>query len=476
MLFLALWLAFGLAINSNNLEAFDLQQAGPEAMVEQHHLYLETIPDQHVKHALVQGDCFSYNGHVYAAKQPGQFMAGAVIYFFLHMLGLSYVKNYLLVSALVTFFTASLATAVAGVAVFRLAQDLDGQHSSRWALLTALVFGLATTAFPYSGIAHHDVLAASYLTIAFYLIFSLSHHHSSQRLGLLKATLAGLFLGLTISTSMLPFFMAAVVGVYFLSLQRWKLLLPLVTGGIMGTLPSLVYNAIIFGNPLLLPNIGGNKSRYAAGGDFSDTFFRLDWDNFLNKIDFYTKSITWYVPVLWLGLLGLYFLRPERSRERFFLFALVAVLAAYILNIGTVGGCLYGPRYLLPALPFVCVGLVGLRQISLDKQFKVPAAVGVALVCLFSFAVNLVGAVRTAMFCDLSKYGFTQYLPALLKGEPGSFPLVPWLIPIVVVVCLLPTLIIDQSVVAIKRPSEHSAKEGSTSSDRSRIPRSERAN
>jgi hypothetical protein len=170
ILFLSLWLAYGLAINSSNLEQFDLHQTGPEAIVEQHHFYLEETPDQHAKHAIVQGDCFSYNGHVYAAKQPGQFMLGALVYFFLHLIGLSYVNNYLLVSGLVTFFTAALLTAAAAVAIFRLALELDRQSSYFWPLAIAVVFGLGTTAFPYSGIAHHDAIASDLLVIAFYLI------------------------------------------------------------------------------------------------------------------------------------------------------------------------------------------------------------------------------------------------------------------------------------------------------------------
>src|ERR1051325_8761122 len=41
LLFLFVWFACGLTINSGNLTAFGLQQAGVEAYVERHHLYLE---------------------------------------------------------------------------------------------------------------------------------------------------------------------------------------------------------------------------------------------------------------------------------------------------------------------------------------------------------------------------------------------------------------------------------------------------
>ena len=110
LLFLVLWLTYGVAINSGNLDAFGLQQAGVEAYVERGHFYLEgsKVPRLQVQPVV---DAFLYQGHIYPAKQPGQFMAGACAYFPLHALGLSYARNYLLTSALVSFMTASLATA-----------------------------------------------------------------------------------------------------------------------------------------------------------------------------------------------------------------------------------------------------------------------------------------------------------------------------------------------------------------------------
>src|ERR1043165_5969413 len=120
LLFLTLWFAYGVAINSGNLNAFGLQQAGVEASVERHHLYLQGSGGEGLD---VQPGiaAFLHPGHIYPAKQPGQFMFGACAYFPLHAAGLSYADNYLLTAALVTFLTASLVTAAASVAVFRLA-------------------------------------------------------------------------------------------------------------------------------------------------------------------------------------------------------------------------------------------------------------------------------------------------------------------------------------------------------------------
>jgi hypothetical protein len=96
VLFISLWLIYGLLINSDNLQAFNLQQMGVEAIAERGHFYLEGSTTPQLQPL---GDTFSYSGRTYAAKQPGQFMAGTVVYYVLHYFGLSYRNNYLLCAA-----------------------------------------------------------------------------------------------------------------------------------------------------------------------------------------------------------------------------------------------------------------------------------------------------------------------------------------------------------------------------------------
>jgi hypothetical protein len=458
LLFLTLWFAYGVAINSGNLNAFGLQQAGVEAYVERHHLYLEgsRVERLHVQPIV---DAFLYQGHIYPAKQPGQFMFGACAYFPLHAAGLSYADNYLLTAALVTFLTASLVTAAASVAVFRLARefapaprertrasdsrqrelasnsrgrgpasDSRGRASDSgslfWPLLAALSYGLATTAFAYSGIAWHDALATGYLTIALYLAVRLRREAFGRRANALAAC-AGLLLGLTVTTSMLPFFMASALALYFVTLRRWKLMPTFLFGGALGLLPLLVYNTVCFGNSLLLPNVAGN---------YSDTFFRLDWTNFTAKLSFYAHMLTLYAPVFWLGLLGLAFYPRSLRREQAFICLMLFALAAYLLNIEANGTCQYGPRYLLPAMPLACLGLVGFAHLRASKLRLFAGATATAL-ALASFLINLVGAMHGAMLCDFPHSALARYLSEMTSGQMRAYPLAPWLL-LPLLVCL----------------------------------------
>jgi 4-amino-4-deoxy-L-arabinose transferase-like glycosyltransferase len=427
LLFLLLWFAYGAAINSSNLLEFNLQQIGVEAMVERGHFYLEGSTSPHLQ---TRGDVFEYKGHKYAAKQPGQFMAGAIIYSLLHKLGLDYANNYLLTSALITFFTTSLVLAASGVALFEIAREMTADRRDLfWPLAATLSYALATTAFAYSGIAHHDALATGYLVIAFYLILQLSRGSATKRASHLKAAGAGFLLGLTITTSMLPFFIVVVCVLYFLSLRRWKLLPIFLAGVFAGLLPLFVYDAVNFSNPFLLPNIAGH---------YSDTYFHVNPTNFGKKVVFYARALLLYVPIFLLALFGLsYFPRTLKRESQFLgLVAIVIVIGFYVFNIDTYGDCQFGPRYLLPAMPFACLGIVGYSYLSRSFERQL-AGIIVMIVGAVSFVINVVGALQGAMCCPDGTNAFLNHVSAIRHGELRSYPLAPWLlIPLAIYIAL----------------------------------------
>jgi hypothetical protein len=415
LLFLFVWFGYGLAINSGNLTAFGLQQAGVEAYVERHHLYLEGSRVELLKVQPVV-DAFLYNDHVYPAKQPGQFMAGAVVYFPLHLLGLNYSNHYLLTAALVTFLTGSLGTALGALAVFRIVLLLQDSEELFWPITTTLIYAFATTAFPYSGIAWHDTLATSYLILSFYLFLEISRSESERRKQILAVT-GGLLLGLTVTTSMLPFLMTVVLGIYFLMSQPRRLIACFLVGLGLGLLPLLIYNWVCFGDPFLLPNVAGS---------YRDTFFHFSGANFLQKLHFYLRMLTIYAPVFWLGVLGLALFPKRIRREQVLVFLMLLASLVYIVNIEATGTCQYGPRYLLPAMPFACIGLIGFRFLPTVWRRAILALV--LIVGAISFAINLVGAMHGAMLCDFPHFAADLYVSQMLSGQMRVYPLAIWLL------------------------------------------------
>ena len=433
-LFFCLWFVFGAVANSRNQFEFNLQQAGVEAIVERHHFYLEGSSTPRFQMQVYYydggkpfGDVFSYNGHQYAAKQPGQFVAGAVAYFFLHLLGLDYFHHFTLTSVLVSFLTTSLVTALAAVAVFATVRELTNGKLF-WPLACALIYGLGTTAFVYSGIAYHDAIAAGYLAIAFFLALLIAQRRVTGRLPKILAASCGLLLGLTITTSMLPFFMACAIGLYVIWQRQGKLAGLLVLGGVVGIAPLLYFNSISFGNPLL--------NSYMAGG-YPESMLHLNWSNTVAKVRLYLAEISLYVPVVWVGILGLVFFPRRFCREQIVLLSLLIAQTLQVLNIESHGGCHYGPRFLLPVMPFVCVSLCGFSYLR-SRVVKTVSISAMMVLGAISIFISATGALFTAMYCDVKQYALWPALQNLHALKLNDFPLAIWLfVPLLSSVILL---------------------------------------
>lgn len=409
-LFLSLWCFYGLLINYYNLESYNLQQIGVEAMAQRGHFYLE---GSNVPVLQTRGDVFIYNDHTYAAKQPGQFMLGAAVYGVLHYLfGMSYEQNWLLVAALVTFFSSSSMAALTAVLVFRMASTFTAPgRSIAWPLSAALIYGLASTVLPYSGVAHHDIIGTAFLVTAFYLI-----QDGARQSRLL---LAGFCLGYAINATMLVFFMALTVGTYFLMQKRWRDFPWFVAGGMLGIAPLLWYNTMSFGNPFLMANIAGQ---------YRDTYFMWDPANQLSKLYFYIKMLFWYAPVIMISFAGAAAFPTHQRAMALRIVALVLVLCAYLFNIETVGSCMYGPRYLLPAMPFMAVLSVGFSHLRAVHARRV--AVAMLLVSgIYACGVNIAGAMRGSLNCSIDVYlPYYYFRDAVYGASPPSYPLLLWLI------------------------------------------------
>ena len=351
MLFFGLWFVYGMLINEKNIAAAG--QSVTEAVVDEHRFNVDNLtawPHQYT------GDVFVYEGHTYSNKNPGQGVITSIVYAHLRLFGISYARDKFFAGALVIFFSTSLLTAFGSVVLYWLARDLEGKRTIIWPLAAALIWGLCTTQMAFAGVAWHDPLAAPMLVIAVYLLQKIRNTSLSPEKARNLSILAGFLLGMTVTTSMTFLFMVVVFGIYFLAMRRWRLLVPFLLGGVVGIAPMVFYNTVNFGNPLSFPAV----LYFEITGVPPDVYFFLDWVNFKSKVVLYYQLITWYAPVLWLGLAGLLLLPSRVRREQLFVFGAIAVLLLYMFNVTGLGVCGYGPRYLLPIMPFCSLGIVGL--------------------------------------------------------------------------------------------------------------------
>jgi len=415
-LFLLFWIVYGATTNVHNGRAYNLQQMGVDAIVA-HRTF--ALGHSELPALKPLGDTFAYQGRILAAKQPGQFVWGAIPYTILHALGITYEKNYDLVSALVTWFSAGLFAAAAMALLDRMMWSLWG-FSRRASALSTIAVGFGSYWFAYAGVAHHDILATSLIVGG---LFAIEQNRVRLQSGNLKLAFgAGLLLGLAVFTSMLPSLIVLVIGVYVIVTFPMRSILWCAGGFLVGLLPLLAYNGYYFGSPFVPANVAG---------DFSDTFFTPGLRLARNHLRVYFGtgglSIWRYAPAVAMGIAGLWRL-PRGLRN--LLVAAVAVHLFYLISIRTLGGCEYGPRYLLPLLPLLAPGVAALIDLN---RAAIPA---VGLLSAYGLFVSTVGALTTTMYCKTDEFALWPQMGELRQITPDQYPLraVLFLLPLVALI------------------------------------------
>ena len=408
--FFSLWLITGLSINLQDQRAFNLQQMGVDAIVSH-----GTFTLGHSRLSILKplGDTFYVEKGILPAKQPGQFVTGAIPYFFLKSLGISYERNYNLTSTLVTWLSVSLLSAISLTLLFQFLKNRGFQ--SKHAMWAVFATGLCSHWIVYAGIAHHDIVASSYLVIALY--FSELNHTENNNNTILKSLLCGLFAGLTIFSSMLPALIIMIFGFYIFSSCNRKHIFLVGVGFIIGLLPLAIYNNYYFDSPFKQANIAGN---------YGDTFFKFNFIQFKHHLNAYIGfgglSIWKYAPIIVLGFFGLFCLPKQHIRIK--IFTLTACLAhlAYITNIETLGTCQYAPRYLIPLLPLCAIGLAQLFH-TMEPKWPFEWGMIYGAIAIFSLAASMVGALGGAMQCDLNNFMMLRYINDSGKWNFENWPL-----------------------------------------------------
>ena len=283
-------------------------------------------------------------------------------------------------------------TALTGTLVFVYVGRLG--YSSATACASALVFGLGTIAWPYAKYFFSEPLTGISLLAAAY--FTLQPGlPQGERSSWVRFLLAGFCLGLAIATR---FANAALVPIYAILLAAHLLRTPGVTrwSGI-GSKPSLLVTAtwrglLAFAVPLAMWGAvlaGYNYVRFGdplTTGYLAEESFSAPWiTGILGLIVSPGKGLLVFCPVLVAVLPSLpAFIR----RHPLHVTLIVLIAAAYVLLYGKWfmwhGGFAWGPRFLLPIIPLLCVALApllerlkGRLRVAFWALFAVSAAIQV---------------------------------------------------------------------------------------------------
>lgn len=314
------------------------------------------------------GDVGQYQGRIYSNKLPGLAFLGAPFYWVAYhaeRLAGADQNSFALIN-----FNAHLLTfvvsAVPGVALLLILYCHFRRRGASLpeAFFLTSAFGAGSLLLPYSGVMMDHLLTACLLFGAWHLISGSDARMRDSIGGGVLAGMAGL-------TDPLARPALALYLVYLVLRRRHA-----VAGFLIGSLPlalvMLGYNYLSFGN-ILTNNQSIETESFKTPGYFLGVFYwpepvRLLW---LTVDPF--RGVFYCCPVLTISLLSLRW--PVRMREMTWESAIPQLVVAYYVlfymcyNIWT-GGWGVGPRYLIPALPFLySFALAGYRRFRTLSHF-----------------------------------------------------------------------------------------------------------
>jgi hypothetical protein len=343
----------------------------------------------------LQQGTFGLDGDLYSRKGAGMsLLAVPLVWLAMIWSPVGLVQAALLLNPLLTAWTGGLLYR----AVIRLG------WSRYVAIVTALAFGLATLAWPYTQTFFSDPVAAWGLFAALYSIFAYSQSGRKRYLFLGGAAWGVAYLARSLNLITLPIYVVAMI---FLLYQRNLALvgapadqrLPPVSS-ILPLIRRYFREWILLGLPILfagLFSLWWNWLRYGApfeSGYLEVEAFSGDWlFGLFGLLIGPARGILWYSPVLLLIVWGMpWFWR----HARWLLLACLGIALIYWLAYARWfmwhGGYSWGPRFLVPVLPFVMLLTAPVwQQIYEERRWGRLARAAVALLLILSLSVQWLG-------------------------------------------------------------------------------------
>ncbi len=266
--------------------------------------------------------------------------------------------------------------------------------SARLSIGLGVMYSLGTMAVVYTHTNFSDPLLALLFTLAAYSAFRADGDRRHRWL-LFTGSMLGLALYLRERALIwLPLYLGYLLFTHRArTIRHWlAVLVPLGCGAAA----LMLWNSVRFGSPVVI----GYESWVADTGFDAPIIVGL-----FGLLISPGKGILLYNPIVWLGLIGLVaMLRRRRAEAIFFLSLAVVAVGFYARYNFWTGGWNWGPRYLLPLLPFLLLA-AGDWVHAHPTRLRRSLLIGL---CSLTLALNL-----PAVLADQSRYlvGFGERDP-----------------------------------------------------------------
>jgi hypothetical protein len=257
---------------------------------------------------------------------------------------------------LTTVFSVGLCAALGGLLFYRVSRRLFPDVPTRAHVAATLCYGLGTLVLPYATLMIDHAVVAACALLTFWLVLVARGSDGPARPGPLLAAGGAAGVGVLLNNS--AAFVALGLGVYALWTCRGRTLWYL-AGGVGPALVLGAYQWACFGDPFDIPQHHQLTIFQTASAPILGIFDAPRWNVIAELLVLPYRGLFHSSPILLLGVYGLgRMLRSGRGAEAllFSALALVFLLMNASFN-GWHGGSGFGPRYLIPAVPFLALPL-----------------------------------------------------------------------------------------------------------------------
>ena len=314
-----------------------------------------------------------------------------------------------------------LTTALGAVIAFQIVRRLG--YAERTALLVALVYGLGTMAWPYAKFDFAEPIVTTALLGATWMLML------QRDTGLTRyAGAAGVAVLFAVGTKYVTVIALPLLAVYILTLnkpgrswrQAWlaayRPLLIFVLPFLLLVPPVLVVAALVFDMRLLYERelVGGIQRGWL------ELPFLLGFHGLVTS---WGKGALWYNPILLLTIPVIpWFIHRHGWRSLIFLAVPTVYLLLYSKKQVWYGGNGWGPRYLVPTLPFLIVMGAPLASWALEHTRRLLPRIALVTLLLLSVSIQFMGSSKDFIsYLNLFQFQVADLIPndgSIYGGAP----------------------------------------------------------